>query len=163
MFARHIIDSLEFARNGKELRGEIAVAGMPRLQDMLASPEGKISYLVRGHQDKSGKPMLELAMDGSCQLICQRCLSGFDYPVHLASHLLLEQEGETSELSHDDEGPDSILADKHLDVEALLEEELLLSLPFAPKHPPGVCEAVVKGAEQPGNAAFAALAKLKGK
>lgn len=163
MFARHFIDSLEFARNGRELRGEMAVAGMLRLQDVLASPEGKISYFVRGYQDKSGKPMLELEMNGSCQLICQRCLSGFDYPVHLVSHLLLEQEGEMDELSHDDEGPESIPADKHLDVEALLEDELLLSLPFAPKHPPGVCEAVVKGAEQESSSAFAALAKLKGK
>jgi uncharacterized protein len=161
MFARHFIDSLDFARNGRELRGEIAVAEMPRLQDMLAGPEGRISYLVRGYLDKSGKPMLEVAMDGVCQLLCQRCLSGFDYPVHLVSHLLLVQEGELDELSVEEDGPDSIAADKHLDVFVMLEEELLLSLPFAPKHPPGVCQLAGKGLNQPGNNAFSALAGLK--
>lgn len=163
MFARHFIDSKDFARHGRELRGEMAVAEMPRLQDLLADPEGKIGYFVRGYLDKSGRPMLELAMDGSCQLICQRCLSGFAYPVHLVSHLLLAQEGELGELSAEDDGPDSIPADKHLDVDALLEEELLLSLPFAPKHPPGTCQLAAKGLDQPGNAAFAVLAGLKDK
>ena len=163
MFARHFIDSTDFARNGRELRGEVAVAEMPRLRDMLADPEGKVSYFVRGFQDKSGKPMLEVAMDGSCQLICQRCLSGFAYPVHLVSRLLLAQEGELDDSSVEDDELDSILADKHLDVLALLEEEILLSLPFAPKHPAGACQLAAKGLDQPGNPAFAVLAGLKDK
>ena len=161
MFARHFIDSLEFARNGRELRGEMVVAEMPRLQDLLAAPEGKIGYVVRGYQDKSGKPMLQVEMDGSCRLACQRCLSGFDYPVHLVSRLLLAQESELEMFSAEEDGPDRIFADQHLDVGALLEEELLLSLPFAPMHPPGACQLAAKGLEQPGNAAFAVLAGLK--
>jgi uncharacterized protein len=163
MFARHFIDSLEFAGNNRELRGEVAAAEMPRLQDMLASPEGKISYLVRGLRDQSGKPMLEVSLDGALQLTCQRCLGGLDHAVHLVSRLLLMQEHELGELPADDEGPDSILADRHLDVEALLEEELLLSLPFAPKHPSGACELAAKGLDQPGNSAFAVLSGLKGR
>ncbi|MBI4938857.1 MAG: DUF177 domain-containing protein [Nitrosomonadales bacterium] len=134
---------------------------MHRLQDLLAVPEGAIGYFVRGYQDKSGKPMLEVVMDGSCQLICQRCLSGFVYPVHLVSHLLLAQESELERFSAEEDGPDSILADKHQDIGALLEEELLLSLPFAPMHPPGACQIAARGSGQPGNSAFAALAGLK--
>ena len=163
MFARHFIDSPDFARNGRELCGEVAVAEMPRLRDTLADPEGKISYFVRGFQDKSGKPMLEVTMDGSCQLICQRCLNGFAYPVHLVSRLLLAQEGELEVSFVEDDELDSILADKHLDVFALLEEEILLSLPFAPKHPSGACQLVAKGLDQSGNSAFAVLAGLKDK
>lgn len=163
MFARHFIDSSDFARNGRELRGEVAVADLPRLRDMLADSEGKISYFVRGFPDKSGKPMLEVTMDGSCQLVCQRCLSGFAYPVHLVSRLLLAQEGELDDSSVEDDELDSILADKHLDVLALLEEEILLSLPFAPKHPAGTCQLAAKGLDQSGNSAFAALAGLKDK
>ncbi len=163
MFARHFIDSPDFARNGRELRGELALAEMPRLRDMLADTEGKVSYFVCGYQDKSGKPMLEVTMDGSCQLICQRCLSGFTYPVHLVSRLLLAQEGELEVSSAEDDELDSILADKHLDVLALLEEEMLLSLPFAPKHPPGACQFAAKSLDQSENPAFAVLAGLKDK
>lgn len=171
MFARHFIDSPEFARNGRELRGEMAAADMPRLQDLLVAPEacpepgrrGKFGYVVRGYQDKSGEPMLEIELDGSCRLVCQRCLGGFDYPVHLVSRLLLAHESELEILSAEEDGPDSILADQHLDVGALLEEELLLSLPFAPTHAPGDCQLAAKGLDQPGNAAFAVLAGLKGR
>ncbi|MBI5658205.1 MAG: DUF177 domain-containing protein [Nitrosomonadales bacterium] len=163
MFARHFMDSLEFARNGRELRGELAVAEMPRLQDKLFGPDGKIGFCIRGYQDKSGEPMLEVAMDGSCQLVCQRCLGGFAYPVQLVSRLLLVHEGEPDELSAEEDGPDSIPADKHLDVFAMLEEELLLSLPFAPMHPPGVCQLAARDLSQPENGAFAVLAGLKDK
>ena len=165
MFARHFIDSLDFARNGRELRGEVAVADLPRLQDMLAVSEGKISYLIRGFLDKSGKPMLEMTLEGLCQLRCQRCLNGLAYPVNLVSHLMLVQESGLDEFSTrvEEDNLDSIPADDHLDVLALLEEEILLSLPFAPKHPAGACQLVTKGLDQSGNPAFAVLAGLKDK
>jgi len=35
MFARPFIDSVDFARNGKEIRGEIAVSALSRLADKL--------------------------------------------------------------------------------------------------------------------------------
>ncbi|MDE2118948.1 MAG: DUF177 domain-containing protein [Betaproteobacteria bacterium] len=163
MFARHFIDSLDFARNGRELRGEIPVSEMPRLQDMLAAPEGDIGYVVRGFQDKDVKPKLEVALDGMCQLRCQRCLNALAYPVKLVSRLLLVQGDELDESSIEEDELDSIQADKHMDVLALVEEEILLSLPFAPKHPPGACQPVAGGLDwpEPERKPFAALAGLK--
>ena len=163
MFARHFIDSLDFARNGRDLRGEVAVADLPRLQDMLAVPEGTISYVVRGYQDKDGKPKLEVTLDGMCQLRCQRCLNALAYPVKLVSRLLLVQGGELDEPSIEEDELDSIQADKHMDVLALLEEEILLSLPFAPKHPAGACQPVAGGLDwsEPERKPFAVLAGLK--
>ncbi len=163
MFARHFIDSLDFARNGRELRGEIPVSEMPRLQDMLAASEGKIGYVVRGFQDKDGKPKLEVTLDGMCQLRCQRCLNALAYPVKLVSRLLLVQEGELDESSVEQDDLDSILADGHQDILALVEEEILLSLPFAPKHLSGACQPVAGGLDwsEPERKPFAALAGLK--
>ncbi len=159
MFARHFIDSLDFAHQGKELRGEIPVAGMARLQDVLAKPDGRVSYVLRGFRDEHGNPTLELALDGSCQLRCQRCLQAMDYPIKQVSRLMLADEQSESELSADDF--DSIPPDAHLDVAALVEEEILLGLPFAPRHEPGVCQAdaasLERGAENP----FAVLRSLK--
>lgn len=163
MFARHFIDSLDFARNGRELRGEIPVSEMPRLQDMLAVPEGSISYVIRGFQDKDGKPKLEVALDGMCQLRCQRCLNALAYPVKLVSRLLLVQEGELDESSVEQDDLDSIPADSHQDIVSLVEEEVLLSLPFAPKHPAGTCQPVAGSLDwsEPEGKPFAALAGLK--
>ena len=167
MFTRPFIDSQDFAYNSREMRGKVPVAEMPRLQDILSAPEGEISYRVRGMHSKGGKPMLEVEMKGMCQLRCQRCLQALAYPVQLVSHLLLVPVEELDHVADDDEN-DSIPAHTRLDLVELLEEELLLSLPFSPKHPESACQPVMVGsaAEQIARAEaspFAVLAELKNK
>lgn len=161
MFARHFIDSLDFANQGKELRGEIPVAEMPRLQDVLAAPDGKVAYELRGFRDRNGDPMLELSMNGSCRLRCQRCLQGMDYPIKQVSRLMLADEQPEDELS--EEHCDSIPTDAHLDVAGLVEDEILLSLPFAPRHETGACQAGMMDVHTNAENPFAALRSLKDK
>ena len=165
MFARHFIDSLDFARHGRELHGVVPVAEMPRLQDVLVEPVGEIAYVLRGLQGRDGNLVLELELNGLLQLVCQRCLQRLTYPVELLSRLILIADSELDESVDDGSEIDSIPADKHLDVFALFEEEVLLHLPFAPKHPVNGCRAAVEG-RIVGDAKvdkypFAVLAELK--
>ncbi len=172
MFARHFIDSLDFALKGQELRGTAPVSEMARLQDVLASPDGQVSYVLRGLTGKDGKALLELALEGECQLRCQRCLQGLHYTIKTVSLLMpvpeIELEGsspEGGELEEAD-GIDRIAADAHLDVLGLVEDEILLGLPFSPRHELGACTAAAKEA---GNVPagkpnpFAVLRELKDK
>jgi len=160
MFTRPFIDSLDFARRGGELSGDVPVAELPRMTDLLADSEGKISYVLRGLAGKDGNPQLELIVDGSCNLRCQRCLNALAYPIKLVSRLRLVSEGEVDNSDIEDDEVDSIPAEKRLDVLALLEEELLLSLPIAPKHGLGECQIAVEGLNRSNNP-FAVLAGLK--
>lgn len=160
MFAQPLIDSLEFARNGATLSGEIAVTDLPRLADSLASPEGSIRYTVRGMR-ADGMSFLLLDMNGICHLRCQRCLGALTHSVAISSKLqLLEGEALTQEDVLDE--VDGIEASKELDVLGLLEDELLLSLPFSPRHDEGVCELASKGSEKVDDR-FGVLAQLKNK
>jgi uncharacterized protein len=156
MFARPFIDSLDFAQRGEELRGEVPIAELPRLKDMLADFEGTVSYVLRGLYDKDGKPQLELMLDGLCILRCQRCLDRLEYPVSLVSKLRQVTDEEAS----DDDEMDNIPVDKHLDVLSLIEEEMLLSLPIAPKHALGECQLASEGLARTENP-FSILAGLK--
>jgi len=160
MFTRPFIDSLDFANRGGELSGEVPMAELPRMADILADSDGKISYVVRGLTGKDGKPQLELMLDGMCNLRCQRCLNALSYPVKLVSRLRLVSEGEVDSTDIEDDEVDSIPAEKRLEVLALLEEELLLSLPIAPKHGLGECQIAVEGLNR-SNSPFAVLAGLK--
>ena len=160
MFTRPFIDSLDFARRGGELSGEVPVAELPRMADMLADSQGTISYVLRGLVGHDGKPRLELTLDGACNLRCQRCLNALSYPIDLVSKLRLVSEGEMESSDIEDDEVDNIPADKHLDVLTLIEEELLLSLPIAPKHGSGECEIAVEGLDRSNNP-FAVLAGLK--
>jgi len=160
MFTRHYIDSLDFARRGGELNGDVPVIELPRMADMLADSEGKISYVLRGLAGKDGKPELELILDGVCNLHCQRCLNALTYPVKLVSRLRLVTGEEVDSADIEDDEADSIPAEKRVDVLALLEEELLLSLPIAPKHDIGECQIAAEGLYRSNNP-FAVLAGLK--
>ena len=167
MYARPFIDSLDFAGNGRQISGEIPVAGLPRLLDALEDSEGTLQYTVRGGADKQGNPLLDVSITGSCRLRCQRCMGAMEHAVRLDTRLLLRDQASLDALDGDiggsgEEEFDSILADAHLDVLNLLEEEILLSLPIAPKHELGACQAADGGnMHKEEKNPFAVLAKLK--
>ena len=161
MYARPFIDSLDFARNSRRISGKVPVADLPRLQDVLDSPQGIMDYTVQGSVDNQGNPLLDVGITGNCRLRCQRCLDGLDYTVRLDSCLMLRDQGSLDALDDDEEEFDSILADAHLDVLDLLEEEILLSLPIAPRHESGICQAANGGNMLKEENPFAVLAKLK--
>jgi uncharacterized protein len=158
MFARPFIDSVDFARNGKEIRGEMAVSALSRLSDMLADSDGSLTYIVRGSHEE-GRDILEVSLQGVCTLRCQRCLSELKYPVNLVSRLWLLPADKLDEADEEDE-MDAIEAESRLDVVALIEEELLLALPFAPMHPEGKCAPATNDLQQKASP-FAVLAGLK--
>jgi uncharacterized protein len=170
MFARQFIDSLDFARKGQELHGDAPLSEMPRLQDLLVVPDGQVSYVLRGLTGKDGKHLLELTLEGSCQLRCQRCLQALPYAIKTVSLLMpvpeIELEGLSTEGGEvEEDGIDCIPADPRLDVLGLIEDEVLLGLPLSPRHELGVCEAaagdVSAGAHEQIKNPFAVLRGLK--
>ena len=166
MYARPFIDSLDFAENGREINGEVPLADLPRLLDVLENPEGFLSYTVRGGVDRQGVPLLYINVAGSCRLRCQRCLNGMDYTVQIDARLLLRDQAALDALDDNvtdesEEEFDSILTDARMDVLNLIEEEILLSLPIAPKHEPDACQMSGDVGHKDAKHPFATLAKLK--
>jgi uncharacterized protein len=162
MYARPFIDSLDFAGNGREISGEVPVAELARLQDVLESPQGILSYAVRGGVDNQGSHYLDIGVTGRCSLLCQRCLKGLDYQVQIDTRLLLREQPSLDAMGDEEEEFDSILADTHLDVLNMLEEEIVLSLPIAPKHETGACQAAGgENRQEDKQHPFAVLEKLK--
>lgn len=139
MSAQLIIDVIDFARNAGVHRGKIAVAALERLQDRLAGNAGELDYTVTGSVDADGKTFLQIAVDGSLRLQCQRCLAELAHVLAIRTDLLVIRS--ESELSCFDENavPDSILAGSGVDVLMLVEDEIILDLPVSPRHPEGEC------------------------
>lgn len=160
MFARPLIDSTDFAKNGREMCGEIPVVQLPRLADVLANQDGSLAYKVRGSQVED-RYMLELELHGMCWLRCQRCLGELAYPIEMRAHLQLLPADRLAEVDELD-GVDGVESSRQLDVLALIEDEVLLGLPFAPRHEVGACSPAIKSLQQSANP-FAVLAGLKKK
>ncbi len=84
---------------------------------------------------------LRLFIEGTLELTCQRCLGPLAQAVEVDHVLLLARDA--TELERLDAEPecDAILAEGKLDLLALVEDEVLLSLPLAAMHAEGECPA----------------------
>mgnify|MGYP002814357464 CR=1 FL=1 len=159
MSARAVIDSLEFARSGRHLRGTVPVAELARLADSLYDAGGELTLHLNGGFDDRQRPRLQLAVAGSLNLKCQRCLGSFAYAVAVQSNLLVltgQAGGETAGF----EDLDGIPADAHTDVWSVVEDEILLAIPLSPRHAEAQCSQAVKAAADRAESPFAVLAKL---
>ena len=84
--------------------GALPLAGMSRLKGALADTEGSARVEVEFGQDALRIPFVELRIDASLPLECQRSLQKFVLPVTIVQRLGLirDEEGEnvTPRLSH---------------------------------------------------------------
>ena len=156
-----VIDSCEFAREGRDLVGELAVADLPRLADVLAENVGVLSCRLSGGRGEDGKLFLLLEVEGELCLKCQRCLGPLPYPLSIVSRLQLVPPGAPwPDEALADDAADAIEALSEQPVLSLIEDEVLLALPVAPRHE--ACALPASG-DLLGRVAspFSALARLK--
>jgi uncharacterized protein len=157
-----VIDSLEFAQTGQSLRGSLPIPGLTRLRDSLVDDQGEVVFVVTGGRDARWRPTLDIGVTGVLHLRCQRCLGALDYPLRLANSLLLVDPGAANTEALGTEDAEWVENSATLDLAQLIEDEILLSLPYAPRHGDGSCR------PDPGTtagdakvSAFAKLAALK--
>jgi uncharacterized protein len=131
MSQAEVIDGLQFARAALERRGVVGIERLPRLAQLQCSTEG-LEYHLRGGRTGNGKPCLRLSVMGSLELPCQRCLDPIRIPIAIDAELQLAQNAR--EISEADDEIDRVLASRHMDVASLVEDEVILALPMAPRH-----------------------------
>jgi uncharacterized protein len=130
-----VIDGFEFASAGASRQGIWPVSDFPRLGDLLAGDEGEVTYKIDGVRDERGRPSLRVKVRGTLQLRCQRCLDAMPLEVQADETLVLA--GTLAEIHAepaDAHGADRVVAGKEMPVRDLIEDELILALPYAPRH-----------------------------
>lgn len=156
LHARLPLEELAAAR--RVLRGRLAAAELAaRVGEALGRvpPEGTLGYELGFAPAPDGAVAVSGALHARLVATCQRCLQPFECELEVPVRLLLPgaaggaAEGggwETGE-----RGARPSLAE-------VIEEELLLALPFLPRHPPGRCAAAAgQGAGESGTRPFAGL------
>ena len=151
-----VIDGLEFARTGSKLEGTWPVAGFARLRDSLYAGVGAIRYAIEGIAREQGYPALRVMIGGELQLVCQRCLGALGFPLSIAVFLeLAVTQAEVDAVPVEPDGPERIVAGREMRVHDLIEDELLLALPIAPRHES--CQGKAAGAAREMQSPFAGL------
>jgi uncharacterized protein len=156
-----VFDPFRFAADARRMEGEVAVAALTRLADVLVDGEGMLACRIEGMLDAERRPRLQLSVTGSLVLRCQRCLGGLAWPVRIEVALQPVKAGQEipeDELENDE--LDALEVGDELDQIEFIEDEVLLALPIAPRHencePPRPDGGTIK--ESP----FAGLAALRG-
>jgi uncharacterized protein len=136
-------DAYRLAHERGVVEGSVDPHRLPRVADVLADGPAVIEWRIEGTKDAIGRPALTVALKGPVTLTCQRCLGDFDWPIDQRSEVLLARdERELAALDADSES-EVVLADASLDPLTLVEDELVLALPFAPRHPEGDCDSTM--------------------
>ena len=159
---KRISDAFAFSREGRVVEGTLALSSLERLYDLLAETAGEVDFRIGGLTGERGESLLHLEVSGSLPLACQRCLEAVAFELDVDIFLeLLPESVEVSQDEMEDDTRDFLPVAGKLDVAELVEDEILLALPVAPRHERcGLPGSVVAGERiYP----FAQLAGLRGK
>jgi uncharacterized protein len=145
VFASQIRDPREFVREGRTLQGVLELARLPRLADMLARAEGEVAFVIAGNGGGKGgnagpgRPGISVSIRARVALVCQRCLAPCEHAIDHVSTVLLARNETEADAWDAEEETEVMVAGEELDIADLVEQEMLLALPYAPMHPPGAC------------------------
>lgn len=137
MSNRILIDPHTFARQKERIGGTVSPADLherthsPDLADLSAT----LAYSLQGGTDALQRPFLQLHLHGTLPVYCQRCMQPMDFVVDETVRIVLfadEQALDCAMLA--DETLEGMVAADETDVYTLLEDQLLMALPFSPKH-----------------------------
>lgn len=159
-----VVDTLEFAREERSVSGLVPVSGLPRLLELVGESDALLECELQGRRE-GGRNWLHLSIRGQFDLICQRCLGPMPFTLDTDNELQVIAPGEAWPDEALEDGSlslevDAIAADTAQAVTDLIEEEVLLALPVAPKHDKG-CEPPARSDDKLAASPFAVLATLK--
>jgi uncharacterized protein len=172
-FAARRLDVRSFAEEGGELSGASSLQQHPRL---MAETQGRgaqapvtwsASGEIRNRQHVQPEIWLHLKARATLALTCQRCLEPVEVPVAVDRSFRFVSD-EDSAAAQDDESEEDVLAlGRSFDVVELVEDELLMEIPLAPRHeacPPvklSLVDASFEDAAVRQENPFASLGRLK--
>lgn len=171
-------DLFAFIRSGEPASGAVSLADMPRLlaeqaADTPAGVNAQFRWQMQGvvreeaaaGQSARQRLFVDLEVNGSIWLQCQRCLKAYEQPLPVRTRLeVMRSEAEADAAPLDDDEADVIVGSRSFNLITQIEDELLLALPVSPRH--AVCPDEIlpeEDAAEKKPSPFAVLANLKTK
>ena len=165
------LDVKAFAEEGAQLEGRDALSAHSRLvaETQGRAPDSMIAWSVRGELRNPGhvqpQVWLHLHAHATLSLVCQRCLATVDIPVVVDRSFRFVSDEQTAAAEDDESEEDLLALSTHFDLMELIEDELLMELPVAPRHaacpvPVTMTVADPEFQAEPAESPFALLRKL---
>lgn len=158
-----LIDVFNLAKTAAERTGQLPIAQLTRMQSDLIDTQGALTYRVSGEPPS----LLHIEVQGALNMTCQRCLEPLNQPIDVNNTLHLvaseaeldSEEDELNAIIAGIDAPEKIVGATDFDILALLEDEIILSLPISVVH--DVCPTQLPTSSGQKASVFDVLAKLK--
>lgn len=137
------LDAFRLARERGVVQGSVDPHRLPRVQDLLTEDRASIAWRIEGRSDLSGRPAMSIELNGAVTLTCQRCLDDLEFPIEQTTEVLLARDEREMAALDANSDAEVVLANGPIDPLTLVEDELVLALPFAPRHPDGSCDSTM--------------------
>ena len=152
----------EFAEKSLEIRGKISPLELGRVADSLSPEGGELQYILTGEPGQQRNPELLLHVQGWLGLLCQRCLGPIRFTLDTQVRFsLVASEAEIPPIELERDDVDYLVVGSGVDLMALIEDEVLLSLPLSPSHDEGQCTDDARGTHEQKESPFKVLQGLK--
>lgn len=134
-----LLDTQALTLKGETLRGHRLLTDMPRLADLLLDTDGGLDWQLSGRSelraDGSRQAFMSLGLQGELVLRCVRCLE----PVRVTldetrPYRLVPDEAQAAREDNEDDEHDLLVSSRRFDLAGLLEDEVIMALPPAPRH-----------------------------
>ena len=150
------------AEGGERIQGRLRLTGLERLPDGVLNRDAELAYKVAFYLDQSGVRVARVEIAANLIMDCQRCLRPVDVAVHKRTLLAITEIDQKIQSLDEKYEPFQLDSDE-ISIMQLLEDELLLAVPFSPLHPEAECAGQrerdkINAEASPGP--FAALARL---
>lgn len=165
------VEPYKLAAHGEHLEGLVSLADMPRLAEAVGEQHGDAQVWLHFTIDAQGRRGIEGHLEAELQLPCRRCLSPMAREVESDFLLgLVTSDALAADLPSTHEPV--LVENEQLNLLAVVEDELILSLPQVVYHDEADCQvsrdqlssgAGAVGSDTPSKSPFDVLKHLKGK
>lgn len=132
-------DFRKLAASGSHIGGVVLLGDLERIREELLDRDGFVSVALDFGVDDEGYRVISGRIEAVLDVQCQRCLGRLALAVAAEMQLaMVWRDEELAALPRRFDG--IVVGEEPGDLFELIEDELLLALPFAPVHPEGECE-----------------------
>lgn len=136
---KHFPDSVDpwhLLDQDQVIQSKVRLASMGRLSPLLHDKGGadEAGFSLSFYRDQDGRAVVRCEIEVTLVLTCQRCLEPMSMPLEIDSRLALVEGIEEAERLPEELEPLMLEKDAVLHIAELVEDELLLAVPDAPKH-----------------------------
>jgi uncharacterized protein len=119
---------------GAELTGDLELAQLTRLRALLHEDGGEtVAVRVKMGRTSRGLLSMTLSFDVMLSLVCQRCLEPMEIRIdEQIEWIVVESESQHTGLASEVEA--IVLENGRVQLAALVEDEMIVSLPMSPRH-----------------------------